>query len=315
MQSIYLGREHGTGRLARANHAAVRGCYARPVVRGAISMAVILGCGCFTCQATDEIERPPIEYSQCTPDNCVANLAARLAANESHLEYDERTGYLASLLNALEVPVESQMLVFSKTSLQRHRISPRSPRAIYFNDDVYVGYCRSGDVLEITAVDPRLGAVFYTLDQKNADEVRLLRQTENCLVCHSSSRTDGVPGHLARSLFVDASGQPILSAGSRGGPYNPLRAPLGWLVRNRHAWRTKTSWQPDHQGRKSGRTGRQLRKARMSPGSMTGCRWRRTWRRTATSWRYWCSNTRPWCITELPEPITRHDRHCCTRKK
>ena len=164
--------------------------------------------------SADEIERPPILYSESTADNCVSKLAARLASGDSALEYDERTGYLAALLKALDVPVESQMLVFSKTSLQRHRISPRSPRAIYFNDEVYVGYCRSGDVLEISAVDPQLGAVFYTLDQKDRDGARLLRQTDNCLVCHSSSRTDGVPGHLARSLFVDSSGQPILSAGS-----------------------------------------------------------------------------------------------------
>ena len=66
------------------------------------------------------------------------------------------------------------MLVFSKTSLQRHRISPRTPRAIYFNDDVYVGYCKSGDVLEISAVDQQLGAVFYTLDQKDEKHVPLL---------------------------------------------------------------------------------------------------------------------------------------------
>ncbi len=186
--------------------------------------------------AADEIERPPIEYSQSTPDNRVSALATRLASGEAHLDFDQRVGYLPALLKALDVPLESQMLVFSKTSLQRHRISPRTPRAVYFNDDVYVGYCRSGDVLEISAVDPRLGAVFYTLDQKDHERVHLVRQTENCLVCHSSSRTDGVPGHLARSLFVDSSGQPILSAGSYSVDHTtPLdRRWGGWYVTGTH---------------------------------------------------------------------------------
>jgi hypothetical protein len=180
-----------------------------------LGIAAALGIACSRCEAADEIELPPIQYSQSTPENCVSKLIAELGSGDARLDYDERTGYLPALLKALGVPVESQMLVFSKTSLQRHRISPRSPRAVYFSDDVYIGYCQAGDVLEISAVDPQLGAVFYTLDQKQPDEVRLLRQTENCLVCHSSSRTGGIPGHVIRSLFVDSSGQPILSAGSR----------------------------------------------------------------------------------------------------
>jgi len=132
------------------------------------------------------------------------------------------------------------MLVFSKTSLQRHRISPRTPRAIYFNDDVYVGYCRSGEVLEISAVDPELGAVFYTLDQTDSSEARIQRQTDNCLICHSSSRTESVPGHLVRSLFVDAEGQPILSAGSYAVDHStPLdRRWGGWYVTGTHGSQT-----------------------------------------------------------------------------
>lgn len=187
-------------------------------------------------QAMDEIERPPIQYSQSTPDNCVSRLAKQVADGKIHLDYDDRVGYLSALLAALDVPVESQMLVFSKTSLQRHRIAPRSPRAIYFNDQVYVGYCRSGDVLEISAVDPQLGTVFYTLDQTSPSEVHLQRQTENCLVCHSSSRTGSVPGHLARSLYVDASGQPILSAGSHSVDYTtPFEHRWGgWYVTGTH---------------------------------------------------------------------------------
>lgn len=188
------------------------------------------------CYAVDEIERPPIEYSARTPDNRVSKLQASLADGEALLEHHEEWGYLPALLTALDVPVESQMLVFSKTSLQRHRISPGSPRAIYFNDDVYVGFCRSGEVLEVSAVDPQLGAVFYTLDQKESTRPRLVRQSENCLICHSSSRLEGIPGHLVRSLFVDSSGFPILSEGSYAVDHStPFEQRWGgWYVTGTH---------------------------------------------------------------------------------
>ncbi len=203
---------------------------------GTIVTVAVLLVGQSHCRAADEIEQPPIQYSQSTPDNRVSKLAVQLAAGELRLEYDQRIGYLDALLEALDVPIESQMLVFSKTSLQRHRISPRTPRAIYFNDDVYVGYCRSGDVLEISAVDPQLGAVFYTLDQKDEEHVRLSRQTDSCLLCHSSSRTAGVPGHLARSMFVDSIGQPVLSRGSYSVDHTtPLEQRWGgWYVTGTH---------------------------------------------------------------------------------
>src|SRR5690606_17181394 len=103
---------------------------------------------------------------------------------------------------------------FSKTSLQRNKISPRTPRALYFNDDVYVGYCQAGEVLEISAVDPQLGTVYYTLDQEPAESPQLTRQSDSCLICHGSSQTHNIPGHVVRSLFTDTRGLPILSSGS-----------------------------------------------------------------------------------------------------
>ncbi len=164
--------------------------------------------------AVDDFERPPIEYSRATPENAVAELQEKLDSGECRLAFDRDQGYLASLLKALGVPVESQALVFSKTSLQRQRISPKRPRAVYFSDEAYVGFCQAGEVLEISVADPKLGTVFYTLDQDEAERPRFIRQTDNCLLCHGSSRTGGVPGHIIRSLFVDGAGEPILSAGS-----------------------------------------------------------------------------------------------------
>ncbi|MFN5799010.1 MAG: hypothetical protein ACK5AN_15925 [Planctomyces sp.] len=166
--------------------------------------------------AQDDFEDPPIEYSRSTPGNAVSRLQQRLQNQQSQLTWDPEFGYLKSVLHELQIPVQSQSLVFSKTSLQLRRISPRTPRALYFNDDVYLGFCQQGDVLELSAVDPLLGTVFYTLSQQDSGPApAFVRNTDNCLVCHSSSRTDGVPGHLARSLLTDRSGQPLLAAGSR----------------------------------------------------------------------------------------------------
>src|SRR4051794_24425661 len=120
----------------------------------------------------DDLDRPPINYAKAAADNVVARLQTKLAAGKSKLAFTEDHGYLKSVLAALDVPESSQVLVFSKTSFQRDRISPRTPRAIYFNDDVYVGFCLRGPVMEVSAVDPSLGTVFYTLEPEPARRPR-----------------------------------------------------------------------------------------------------------------------------------------------
>jgi hypothetical protein len=190
----------------------------------------------FAPAAAQEFEREPIRYGQSEPDNRVSQLIDRLERGEARLDYEPHLGYLRSLLTELEAPVSSQMLVFSKTSLQRQRISPRTPRALYFSDDVYVGFCQQGDVIELSAVDPQLGAVFYTLDQQTSDAPRLMRQGDNCLICHASSQTKEVPGHLVRSVFADAAGMPLLASGThRIDHTSPLKQRWGgWYVTGTH---------------------------------------------------------------------------------
>ena len=162
-----------------------------------------------------DLDRPPIRYATAPADNPVSQLDARVRKGTATLAHTEDHGYLRAVLKELQVPESSQVLVFSKTSLQRGRIGPKRPRAIYFNDEVTVGFCRSGDVLELTAADPKLGTVFYTLDQNPAKRAAFTRQTDHCLICHGSSANQGMPGHLARSLSPDASGEPIFSRGSK----------------------------------------------------------------------------------------------------
>ncbi|MDP1797696.1 MAG: hypothetical protein Q8K78_09455, partial [Planctomycetaceae bacterium] len=186
--------------------------------------------------AQDDFDRAPIEYSQTTPDNMVSRLQDRLIAGDVALQFEEPWGYLRSVLTALDVPESSQSLVFSKTSLQRHKISPRTPRALYFNDEVYMGYCRNGEVLEVSVADAKLGTVYYTMKQEPQDSPRFRRQTDNCLVCHAGGQARGVPGHLVRSMYVDKSGQPLLASGSfRIDHSSPLADRFGgWYVTGEH---------------------------------------------------------------------------------
>lgn len=164
--------------------------------------------------AQGDYEKPPIDYLNAPVHDPVAVLAEKVNSGDVQLEYDDQVGYLKSVLRALEIPESSQSLVFSKTSLQLHRISPRRPRALYFNDDVYVGYCQRGEVLEFASTDPKQGAIFYTLSQNAKSPPKFVRDQGGCLACHSSTRTQNVPGYLIRSVFADAAGRPKLGSGT-----------------------------------------------------------------------------------------------------
>jgi len=183
-----------------------------------------------------DIEREPVNYLKSPLSDPISQLQKRINTEEVHLTFDDKSGYLASVLKMLNVSETSQMLVFSKTSFQRNRIHPRTPRAIYFNDDVYVGWCVNGDVVEITAVDPQLGGIFYSLDQEEVDHPKFTRHTDSCTLCHASSVTQGVPGHLIRSVFPDGVGNPILSTTTyRTTSQSPLKHRWGgWYVSGTH---------------------------------------------------------------------------------
>ena len=177
----------------------------------------------------------PIRYDAPPLKDPVARLQQRMEQGQARLEYTTPGGYLLSVLKQLHVQPSSQTLVFSKTSFQFQHISPANPRALYFNDDVYVGWVQGGDVMEVSAVDPDRGAMFYSLDQRQTDKPRFVRRDE-CLQCHASPRTLGVPGHLVRSVYPDAEGLPLLQAGSFQTDHaSPLRERWGgWYVTGTH---------------------------------------------------------------------------------
>jgi len=162
----------------------------------------------------EDRNKPPINYDTAQPDDNIARLIEQLEQGNISLQWNPKHGWLPSMLEALEVPRSSQTLVFSKTSKQNRRIRPSSPRAIYFNDNVYVGFVQKGDFLEIAAVDPTLGAVFYTVDQIESKKPRISRTTHQCMSCHETHKTQDVPGFLIRSVFPKKSGHPEFRLGT-----------------------------------------------------------------------------------------------------
>jgi len=187
------------------------------------------------CCGQDDFDAEPINYRSCVPADRVAKLIERISAGDTKLTWDEQYGWLPSMLKELEIPDSSQTLVFSKTSMQFRRITHQRPRAVYFNDDAYVGWVRNGEVLELSAVDPQQGAMFYTVDQKQ-DSPAIQRSSGQCMGCHATRRTEQVPGFLVRSVFPQSDGQPDFRLGSETTDHTtPFEKRFGgWYVTGQH---------------------------------------------------------------------------------
>lgn len=159
-------------------------------------------------------ERPPINYNETEPHTPVTRLVAK-AKKQGLLNKGTDREILNEFLEALEIPIESQILVFSKTSAQNSRISPLTPRALYFSDNAYVGWVQGGDI-EIASFDEQLGLVFHMLrltERETGKPPRLDRE-RSCLNCHAGSSNHNFPGLMVRSVFPQDSGQPLFQAGT-----------------------------------------------------------------------------------------------------
>jgi hypothetical protein len=174
----------------------------------------------------------PINYRTVKPNDPVAELQKKIDAGEIKLAYDAQFGYLKSVLENLKIPISSQTLVFSKTSFQYKKISPATPRALYYNDDVYVGFVHEGKAIEIISFDPMQGAIFYLLDVQKAAHPEFQRAELDCTQCHIVPATRSVPGVLLRSIFPTTTGtQVVRSASFITGQDSPLKDRWGgWYV-------------------------------------------------------------------------------------
>ena len=174
-----------------------------------------------------------IRYDSTAARDPIAGLNERLKRGEATLERRGPSGYLQSVLEALRVPVESQILVFSKTSFQAAKIGPKNPRAIYFNDTVSVGWVRGGEVLEFVAQDPAQGAIFYTMSQ--ASEKPVFERSDSCVSCHASEATHYVPGMFIGSVFPGVDGTTMYGPAYTTDHRSPFEIRWGgWFVTGTH---------------------------------------------------------------------------------
>jgi len=159
-----------------------------------VSLAVLWTLAVVAGQRADPLERshPAIQYARPSNDP-IASILLK-AEGLARLKSDGQSGHLRSILDALDVPVSSQIMVFSQGSVQSRLIAASNPRALYFNDSVVVGWVRKG-FIEIAAQDPAQGTVFYTVNASWLGAPTIAR-SDDCLSCHDTNRTGGVPGMI-----------------------------------------------------------------------------------------------------------------------
>ena len=175
------------------------------LMAGLIFLVVAVTFGDRAVMSYTDLDQPAIQYNTQTLHDPGSQLNRKIQFGEVHLKFDGPQGYLRSVLEALDVPIQSQLVVFSKTSFQADRINPHNPRSLFFSDSVVVGWVHGGPIIEVAAEDPKQGMIFYTLSQNPAHRVRLSRDV-NCLACHVSHESLGVPGTLMRSVFPEPDG-------------------------------------------------------------------------------------------------------------
>jgi hypothetical protein len=155
--------------------------------------------------AYDDIDKPPHNYWTRPLKDRFSLLKADLESGKLALDRSGEKAFLISLLQALNIPVTSQMLVFSTTSLQLRFITPSNPRALYFTDDLYVGYIPGGR-LEIVSLDPEVGGIFYIFDIPRGDQPVRVERSNRCMNCHSAADTQFIPGLVIKSVVPGPTG-------------------------------------------------------------------------------------------------------------
>ena len=156
---------------------------------------VLLGGGGWTgLGEVSDYELEPIQYSKAAAKDEVSSLRKQLVDHPAFYDSSSEREFLLRVLEVLNIPKESQVLVFSKTSLQVDRITPARPRALFFSDRYYLGWVQGGD-LELISEDPVIGPVFYPISYRRKPNFGApeFTRSNDCLRCHASSRTEDAP--------------------------------------------------------------------------------------------------------------------------
>ena len=189
----------------------------------------------FAQSSYHDIDDLPHQYRQRRPQDRFTKLMAGFESGKILLDRQSEKAFLLSLLKVLEIPATSQMLVFSTTSLQLSLISPSNPRALYFNEDIYLGYVPGGRI-EIVALDPELGGIFYIFDIPRGERPLNFERSDRCMNCHADDNTGHVPGLVIKSVVPGPSGGSLtayrLGQTGHGVPFEQRFG--GWHVTGSH---------------------------------------------------------------------------------
>ena len=185
--------------------------------------------------AYDAINDPPHNYNERRPRDKFTRVQDDIESGKIPLDRSNEKAFLVSLLKVLDIPVSSQTLVFSTTSLQLSLISSSNPRAIYFNEEVYIGYIPGGR-LEIVALDPTWGAIFYIMDIPINGVAMTIDRTRQCMNCHAGEDAGHVPGLLIKSVIPGRNGGSLdayrIAKSGHGIPFEERFG--GWYVTGEH---------------------------------------------------------------------------------
>jgi hypothetical protein len=201
-----------------------------------VVLGASVGTFVFASMHQDQATGIPDEFSSPVVSDSVTSMMGKIKAGNLSLEYEPKQGYLRAVLKQLGISLTSQILVFSKTSLQANFISPTTPRALYFNDHAYVGWIPNAPYIELISIDPLIGPVFYMLANRKGPSPVISRQTLECFQCHFTPMTGQVPGLMARSVYAGPDGVPRFANGSfRTTATSPMKERWGgWYVTGQH---------------------------------------------------------------------------------
>jgi hypothetical protein len=150
-------------------------------------------------------DQSPHDYWKRPLTDRFTRLKTEIESGRLSLEANGEKAFLLGLLKALDIPASSQMLVFSTTSLQLRLISPSNPRALFFNEDLYVGYIPGGRI-EVVSIDPDLGGIYYIFDIPRGAQPLQVERSNRCMNCHASEDTGYVPGLVVKSVMPGPHG-------------------------------------------------------------------------------------------------------------
>ncbi|HEY2012071.1 MAG TPA: hypothetical protein VGH38_01165 [Bryobacteraceae bacterium] len=201
-----------------------------------LAILTVASAGEFEGLFSGSLQHPAIGYRTRMEHDAVSRLNRKIQEDRLRLRFEGPQGYLRSTLEALDIPIESQIVVFSKTSLMQALISSQHPRSIFFNDSVAIGWVPEEPFVEAAAEDPQQGVIFYTLDQQPAGgKLPQFVRENDCLSCHESYSSLGIPGTLVRSVFPAPNGRTVRELGDS---LSDHRSPFeqrwgGWFVTGR----------------------------------------------------------------------------------